>query len=113
MAVQRWPVVPNAPQSAPSRASSRLASSSTICAFLPPISSETGLKVAAARCATSEPTSLEPVKLMARTSGCSTSGAPAPEPLPQTMLTTPGRQAGIDQRLDEVVGGERRVCRPA
>ncbi len=30
VAVQRWPVVPNAPQSAPSRARSRLASSITI-----------------------------------------------------------------------------------
>src|SRR5437899_7887378 len=40
VAVQRWPVVPNAPHSAPSRARSRSASSMTSIAFLPPISSE-------------------------------------------------------------------------
>ena len=51
VAVQRWPVVPKAPQSAPSRARSRLASSRTIMAFLPPISSEQGLKWPAARLA--------------------------------------------------------------
>src|SRR5256885_5166103 len=39
----RWPVVPNAPHSTPSSARSRSASSSTIIAFLPPISSDSRL----------------------------------------------------------------------
>ena len=38
MAVQRWPVVPKAPQSRPSTARSRSASSITMQGFLPPIS---------------------------------------------------------------------------
>src|ERR1700741_3220116 len=42
------------------------------------------------------PTSLDPVKEMARTLGCSTSGAPASGPKPVTMLTTPsGSPASI------------------
>src|ERR1039457_6644344 len=52
VAVQRWPVVPNAPHSAPSSARSRLASSSTIIGFLPPSSSEQCLNVLAASCPT-------------------------------------------------------------
>ena len=65
-------------------------------AFLPPISSEQGLKRPAAVWPTMRPTSLDPVKEMARTPGCATSGAPASGPNPVTMLTTPGgRPASI------------------
>src|SRR5215469_13878539 len=89
VAVQRWPVVPNAPQSAPSVARSRLASSSTIIGFLPPSSSEQCLKLLAAVVPMVLPTALDPVKEIARTSGCSSSGKPASGPNPLTMLITP------------------------
>src|SRR5438270_9816078 len=66
-------------------------------AFLPPISSEQGLKVRAAASPTILPTSLDPVNDSARTSGCSTTGAPASGPNPVTMFTTPlGRPASIN-----------------
>ena len=38
LAVHRWPVVPKPPQTAPSTAKSRFASSMTMIAFFPPIS---------------------------------------------------------------------------
>ncbi len=89
VAVQRCPVVPNAPQSPPSMARSRLASSSTIIGFLPPSSSEQCLKLLAAVVPTILPTAEEPVSEMARTTGCSVSGVPTSEPKPVTMLMTP------------------------
>src|SRR5436190_16651450 len=89
VAVQRWPVVPKAPQSAPSTARSRFASSSTIIGFLPPSSSEQCLKLFAAVVPIVRPTALDPVNEIARTSGCSSIGAPASAPKPLTMLTTP------------------------
>src|SRR5438067_1026652 len=89
VAVQRWPVVPKAPQSAPSIARSRFASSSTIMGFLPPSSSEQCLKLLAAVVPMVLPTALDPVNEIARTSGCSSIGAPASAPNPVTMFTTP------------------------
>src|SRR3984893_14412201 len=89
VAVQRWPVVPNPPHRPPSMARSRLASSSTIMGFLPPNSSEQCLKLLAAVVPTVRPTSVEPVREMALTSGCSVSGPPTCDPNPVTMLITP------------------------
>src|SRR5579864_6740563 len=99
VAVQRWPVVPNAPQSAPSMARSRLASSSTIMGFLPPSSSEQCLKVFAAVVPIVRPTAVDPVNETARTSGCSSMGAPDSLPNPLTMFTTPlGTPASVSTR---------------
>src|SRR6266436_5084455 len=68
-AVQRWPEVPNAPQTAPSIALSTSASSRTMIAFLPPISSEQiALRSAHAR-ATDRPVSVEPVNEIKRREG--------------------------------------------
>src|SRR5450631_2624508 len=89
VAVQRWPVVPKPPQSPPSIASSRLASSSTIMGFLPPSSKEQCLKLWAAVVPTIRPTSLDPVNEMALTSGCSLIGPPTSGPNPVTTLITP------------------------
>src|ERR1039458_4860315 len=89
VAVQRCPGVPKAPQSPPSMARSRFASSSTIIGFLPPNSSEQCLKLLAAVAPTILPTAEEPVSEMARTVGCSVSGVPTSEPNPVTMLMTP------------------------
>src|SRR5882757_4935728 len=89
VAVQRCPVVPKAPQSPPSMARSRLASSSTIIGFLPPNSSEQCLKLLAAVAPTILPTAEDPVSEMARTTGCSVSGVPTSVPYPVTMLMTP------------------------
>src|ERR1700675_3561839 len=88
-AVQRCPVVPKPPHSPPSMASSRFASSSTIIGFLPPNSNEQCLKLFAAVVPTVRPTAVDPVSEMARTSGCSVSGAPTLDPNPLTTLMTP------------------------
>src|SRR6266571_4754204 len=99
VAVQRCPVVPKAPQSAPSTAKSRLASSSTIIGFFPPSSSEQCLKLFAAVSPTMRPTAVEPVRETARTSGCSDKGPPTVDPKPLTILTTPlGRPASASVR---------------
>src|SRR3954468_4648468 len=99
VAVQRWPVVPNAPQSAPSTASSRFASSSTIMGFFPPSSSEQCLKLLAAVVPIVFPTALDPVNEIARTSGCSIICAPASGPNPATIFTTPlGKPASTSTR---------------
>src|SRR3954468_6621839 len=99
VAVQRCPVVSNAPQRPPSMAGSRLASSSTIMGFLPPSSSEQCLKVLAAVVPTMRPTSEDPVREMARISGCSVSGVPTLDPNPVTTLTTPlGTPASVRAR---------------
>src|ERR1041385_5305708 len=99
VAVQRCPVVPNAPHNPPSIAKSRLASSSTIIGFLPPSSSEQCLKLLAAVVPMIFPTAEEPVNEIARTSGCSSIGAPASAPKPVTMLITPfGNPASTSAR---------------
>src|SRR5580704_48551 len=99
VAVQRWPVVPKPPQSPPSMASSRLASSRTIMGFLPPSSREQCLKLFAAVVPMMRPTADDPVNEMARTSACSVIGAPASGPYPATMLMTPlGRPASVSAR---------------
>src|ERR1035437_6476745 len=89
VAVQRWPVVPNAPQSTPSSARSRSASSRTIIAFLPPISSDSRLCERPHSPPTLLPVSVEPVNDTRATSGCATIAAPA-SPLPCTRLMTSG-----------------------
>ena len=57
------------PQSTPSRARSRSASSMTIMAFLPPISSDSRLCIRPQASPMSEPVSVEPVKEMTGTAG--------------------------------------------
>src|SRR5271169_1800018 len=97
VAVQRCPVVPNAPQRPPSTASSRFASSSTIIGFFPPSSSEQCLKLFAAVAPTILPTAEDPVSEIARTVGCSVSGVPTSEPNPVTILMTPlGTPASVN-----------------
>ena len=96
VAVQRCPVVPNAPHSAPSSASSRLASSSTIIGFLPPSSSEQRLKVFAHFGPTIRPTAVDPVSEIARTSGCSVSGVPTSRAESGHDVDHALRQPGID-----------------
>src|ERR1044071_1958567 len=99
VAVQRCPVVPKAPHSAPSTARSRLASSSTIIGFFPPSSSEQCLKLCAAIPPTILPTVDDPDREMARTSGSSARGVPTSAPKPVTMLITPlGKPASASAR---------------
>src|SRR5438046_406623 len=90
VAVQRWPVVPNAPHSAPSRARSRSASSMTSIAFLPPISSERRLCIRPHVAPMTDPVSVDPVNETTGTSGCSTIALPTTEPSPWTSCTTSG-----------------------
>src|ERR1700733_1497669 len=89
VAVQRCPVVPNAPHKPPSIARSRFASSSTIIGFFPPSSSEQCLKLFAAVVPIIFPTADEPVNEIARTAACSSNGVPASGPYPDTTFTTP------------------------
>ncbi len=90
MAVQRWPVVPNAPHSTPSSASSMSASGMTIWAFLPPISSDSRLCIRPQVSPIFEPTPVEPVNEITGTSGCSTITLPTRLPVPWTSCTASG-----------------------
>ena len=65
------------------------ASAKTTFADFPPSSSDTRLTVAAAPRMTRAPTSVEPVKLILATSGCSTRRSPTTRPGPTTTLRTP------------------------
>src|SRR5947208_14747163 len=57
---------------------------------LPPSSNDTGVRLAAASPYTVCAVAGEPVKATRSTSGCPVRGAPAPAPVPCTMLSTPG-----------------------
>ena len=97
--MHRCPVVPNAPQTAPSTARSTSASSMTRIAFLPPISRCRRLNVGAQAFEMLRPTSVEPVYETTLTSGCWTSGSPTSPPEPMTTLKTPaGRPASSKTR---------------
>ena len=71
-AQQSWPALPKTAIGADAAAASRSASAKTMFADLPPSSSVTRLIVAAAPAAIPRPTSVEPVKAILATSGCST-----------------------------------------
>ena len=88
-AQQSWPALSKTAYGAAAAAFSRSASSKTTFADLPPSSSVTRLIVAAAPCMIPRPTSVEPVKPIFATSGCSTRRAPTTEPLPTSTLSTP------------------------
>ena len=88
-AQQSWPALPNTASGAIAAACSRSASAKTTFALLPPSSRVTRLMVAAAPAAIERPTSVEPVKAILATSGCSTRRWPHSRPGPATTLTTP------------------------
>ena len=93
-AQQSCPALSNTAYGAVAAARSRSASAKTTFADLPPSSSVTRLIVAAAPSITERPTSVEPVKPIFATSGCSTSRRPTTLPGPATTFTTPsGRPA--------------------
>ena len=73
----------------PSTTLSRSASSNTTNGDFPPSSSEIFFPVPAVAARMMRPTSVEPVKAILSTSGCSTIAAPV-RPSPVTMFTTPG-----------------------
>ena len=77
------------PSTRPSTALSRSASSNTTNGDLPPSSSDNFLCESAVARRIARPTSVEPVKAILSTSGCTTSAAPV-LPSPVTMFTTPG-----------------------
>ncbi len=68
---------------------SRSASAKATNGDLPPSSSETGVRFAAAACATSLPVSIDPVNAMRSTPGCRVSAAPASSPIPWSTLNAP------------------------
>src|SRR3989337_1880161 len=75
---------------APSTASSNLASSITIMAFLPPISAEMCRCIPPHRPSKCSPVSQEPVNDTASMPGCVTRYSPASGPEPWTRFNTPG-----------------------
>ncbi|MNS68839.1 hypothetical protein D3C72_1021310 [compost metagenome] len=78
------------PEAAARVAASRSASAKITLGDLPPSSSVTRLKLAAAPCMMPRPTPGEPVKVTLSTPGCATSALPTTLPLPVTILNTPG-----------------------
>ena len=88
-AQQSWPALSNTAYGAAAAAFSRSASAKMTFADLPPSSSVTRFTVPAAPRITCCPTSVEPVKPIFVTSGCSISRCPTTEPLPVTMFRTP------------------------
>ncbi len=89
-AQQSCPALSNIAPGAATAAASTSASAKTMFADLPPSSSVTRLIVAAADAAIEAPTSVDPVKAILPTSGCSTSRCPQVRPGPTTTFTTPG-----------------------
>jgi hypothetical protein len=88
-AQQSWPALSKTAQGAAAAAASMSASAKTTLADLPPSSSVTRLIVSAAPRAIPRPTSVEPVKAILATSGCSTSRWPQTRPGPTTTFSTP------------------------
>ncbi len=88
-AQQSCPALSKTAHGAARAAASTSASANTMFADLPPSSSVTRLIVAAAEAAIDAPTSVEPVKAIFPTPGCSTSRCPQVRPGPTTTLTTP------------------------
>ena len=87
MWMQSWPPFEYTARSAPGTARARLASSSTIMAFLPPSSAEKSMRRAAACWATVLPVAVLPVNI--RKSTASMSGCPRLAPRPVTTCARP------------------------
>ena len=103
--VHAWPLSENDDRATTSAAASRSASASTTTGFLPPSSSCRRWPRRAAAWIF-WPTAVEPVNVTAATSASATRWAPAAKPC--TTLSTPARQAGVDERLGEPVTHQRR-----
>ena len=102
-AQQSWPALPKTASGAAAAAAAMSASAKTRFADLPPSSSVTRLIVAAAPAAIPRPTSVEPVKAILATSGCSTSRRPQTLPGPTTTFSTPsGRPASTAIRSSSI-----------
>ena len=90
---QTWPALSNW-FTACFTVASRSASANATNGDLPPSSSETGVRFAAAAWATSFPVSIDPVNAIRSTPGWAVSAAPASSPIPCTTLNAPsGRPA--------------------
>src|SRR6056297_479844 len=82
------------------------ASGNTMFADLPPSSRVTGITLSPAACAIRRPTSVEPVKAILSTPGCSTKACPQTLPGPGVTFTTPGgyRSAVSSANFKAVIG---------
>ena len=107
-AQQSWPALPNTASGAAAAAASRSASAKTMLADLPPSSSVTRLIVAAAPAAIERPTSVEPVKAILATSGCSTRRCPQVRPGSDDDVDDALRHAGLERDLGEPQRRQRR-----
>ena len=105
-AQQTWPWLNQIASTTPSTAPSRSASSNTMKGDLPPSSSVSDLPVPAVAWRIRRPTSVEPVKAILSTPGCSTSAAPV-APSPVTTLSTPGGRPASCSEFGEQQRGER------
>ena len=100
-AQQSWPALSKTAYGAPAAACSRSASSKTTFADLPPSSSVTRLIVPAAPRMISRPTSVEPVKPIFATSGCSTSADADDRALADDDVDHALRDTGLERELGE------------
>ncbi len=107
-AQQSWPALSKTAYGAAAAAFSRSASAKTTLADLPPSSSVTRLIVSAAPRITPRPTSVEPVKPIFATSGCSTSRWPTTRALADEDVDDAFGDAGLEDELGEPERGERR-----
>ena len=85
------------------------ASGKTISGAWPPSSRLSRLTPSAERRISSLPTSVEPVKLILRTAGCSKKASAIGRAGPITRLATPGGHAGVGQALEHLDQGQRRL----
>jgi hypothetical protein len=103
--MQVWPVAAKMPEIAPLTAASR--SAKMMFGDLPPSSRLTCLSWCPAVSPILRPVASDPVKVILRTSGCSTSGAPTWSPNPVTTLITPGgRPASVNRAASSTVLAE-------
>ena len=107
--MHRWPVVPNAPHSTPSSARSRSASSNTIIAFLPPISSDSRLCMRPHVSPTMRPVSVDPVNEMTGIERMVHDRRAGRLAEAVHELNHFGRQSRLEHDLDEHVPGVRNV----
>ena len=110
-AQQSWPALPKTAIGADAAAASRSASAKMTLADLPPSSSVTRLIVAAAPSAIPRPTSVDPVKAILATSGCSTSRFPTTRARSGDDIQDAFGNPGLDCDLLELDCGERGQAR--
>ena len=113
VAVQRWPVEPKAPCTIPPRALSMSASSSTMTAFLPPISAWTFLRRLAPLAYRSVPISVDPVNEIPLTPRVLHQGIAHLPSGTGDQVEHPRRQPCLLEHLGQLDRAQRESTKPA